>query len=243
MQVLSPQTQLPAQKVERRHRPRKSRYQQLADCLSWEFGFHCAFCWIHDSDLNEHGFSGMGFMWVEHLAPRSTNPDQADSYVNCVYSCRFCNRARGDQPLRNIVAGELYNPCQVPWAELFRLSDDRLDPIDVRAERTSRVYDLNDPRKVTLRRNRREALTEAFRVLEELPAVIAALLRQAEQSSPSARRQLVRTCRELRTVLLRALQQARRFRAVPANAASSCRCDPPVLELPEFIREQLTEVG
>ena len=121
MRHLPPRTRLPASLIERRHAPRPGAYPLYRSCLRWEFAFSCAFCWVHESDLIEHGVEGLGLTAIEHHRTRSAYPELTNDYHNCFYACRLCNTARGDSPDVSAVGGHrLLDPCTVAWVPLDR---------------------------------------------------------------------------------------------------------------------------
>ena len=73
----------------RRHGPNGySDYKSFKQWLRDEFGFRCVFClvrerWCHDGS---HGFG------VDHLVPKSLQPDLDCSYDNLIYLCNSSKR-------------------------------------------------------------------------------------------------------------------------------------------------------
>ncbi len=164
---------------------------------------------------------------VEHWALKSQEPDLAGDYSNCLYACRMCNRSRGTQELW-ADSGRLLNPTETAWGDHFTLSEDRLEPLpgDGDAAYTHRVYDLDDPRKTTRRRIRRELISDrldALRVLVE----IADLLRLADslRREDTVFENVLQAIRRLRRNALHALKDLERYAAVPADAPTTCRCE------------------
>jgi hypothetical protein len=130
-------------------------------------------------------------------------------------------------------------PCESAWGTHFALTDDVLQPLDPDATYTEEIYDLNEPRRLTLRRARAETLEEAERILRELPSRVAHLTGLAGELSPEEGRHVLEAAADCRLVIEKARQQLRRFRATPSTAANPCRCDTAVaLTLPEFLAEQ-----
>src|SRR5215210_7160639 len=131
MRILPRRTRPFPVKLERRHTPRPTRgrrgYQAFRPCLRWEFGFTCAFCLAHESDLVEHGAEGTGLMTIEHFLPVSAGktPVEAETlandYGNCFYACRYCNGARIAAPVVDLRGRRLLNPCTHAWSEHFNL--------------------------------------------------------------------------------------------------------------------------
>ena len=244
MSILPDRTVPAATAVDRRHSPPPGPYTTYRPCLRWEFGFSCAFCLTHESDLAEHGVEATGLTSVEHQVPRSQDPTGggANHYPNCFYACRFCNQSRGVERNVDALGRRLLDPCHDAWGACFTVLDDRLVPCagDGDAERTHRVYDLDDPRKRQMRRTRAEVLRDAFRLLDEGPDRLARLLRLATEAPAQYRAELTLAARELRELMVRATRDVARFSAVPWDADAKCRCGTPgFCTLPSFIEAQL----
>jgi hypothetical protein len=247
MRLLPPQT-LPAPwRIERLHRPRGSGarkgFQRYRSCLRWEFGFTCAFCLLHEADLVEHGAEGTGLTSVEHFAPVSAQQETSNQYANCFYACRFCNRARGTAPVVTREGRRLLNPCDDVWGDCFLVSsEDLLLPAegDPDAAYTAQAYDLNDPRKVVMRRSRRERLEEWLQLLREGPNLEAELLQRTDAATPTERaRQNLEAARSLRRCIEAALRDIQRYAVIPDDADASCHCgSPPPLEIPAWLGDQ-----
>lgn len=162
MKILPRRTLPSPTRVDRRHRPTRAKhrygYRAYRACLRWEFGFTCAFCLLHEADLAEHGAEGLGLLGIEHFRPVSSGREGVNEYDNCFYCCRLCNEARAAAPGAGPQGARLLNPCSTPWGRSFQVTDDdclQPPPDDADALYTAAVYDLNDPRKITLRSFRR----------------------------------------------------------------------------------------
>jgi hypothetical protein len=120
---------------------------------------------------------------------------------------------------------------------------DRLVPAanDGDAAYTHQVYDLDDPRKKTMRRTREDVLTEAFRVISKSPVIIERLLREAEAQS-DRRAEFVALAESLGSLMARARRDLVRFSAVPFDADPTCRCaTSEACNLPAFLEVQVAE--
>lgn len=98
-------------------------------------------CLVHEADLvrAEFGTEGTGMTWVEHRQlQRDTPLREANSYANCVYSCRFCNRARSVAELEDEGGRRILDPRSDIWADHFSLVDDEIVEVqgDVDAQYT-----------------------------------------------------------------------------------------------------------
>lgn len=203
-------------------------YRAYRACLRWEFGFTCAFCLLHEADLAELGVEGLGLTSIEHFIPASSEEGEGkvNQYENCFYVCRFCNGSRSDSPVIDEEGHRLLNPCAEVWADHFVPTEhDRLDPIDPHAVYTATIYDLNEPRRVKLRRLRREHLQEWSGILKNGPRLLTALLEQsAKVSSLEQTQELVEASVILRDTIRRASSDILRYAAIPSDADTSCRC-------------------
>ena len=225
--LLPPTTQPPSTAIERRHSPPRAGFQSYRPCLRWDFGFTCAFCLLHETDLGSDlsGIEGTGLTTIEHWHPQSAAPELANEYSNCLYACRFCNRSRGTSPVESPADGRLLNPCANVWSEHFTARGDRIVVAreDRDALRTERVYDLNDPRKVALRRRRRELIEAALATIREA-STIPELILIAEHLDGSEREEVIRAAEFLRDQVNRARGQLVRLEAVPVDVDLECRC-------------------
>lgn len=186
-------------------------------------------------------------MSVEHFVPVSAEEALTNDYENCFYVCRFCNGARGTTSSIGNDGQKLLNPCQEVWSEhFFAAAGDRLLPYagDSDAVYTAQVYDLDDPRKVRVRRSRRERIEEWTDLLSQAPDLLRSLIADAQRTrSPERQKNLLRAAEEIRVSLLRATRDIRRFAAVPRDADPGCRCsETRDCCLPGPLEEQMLEV-
>jgi len=156
--LLVPATILPPDEAfARRHLPASVKnYALFRGCLRWEFGFTCAICLLHERDIMAYGVEGWGTMTVEHMIARTQDPNLTGSYANLLYVCRLCNQSRSDTDVFSVDGQRLLDPTRDIWADHFRVSGDKLEPLDSDAEYTEEVYAINEPRRRKLRRLRRE---------------------------------------------------------------------------------------
>jgi hypothetical protein len=128
MHILPPRTAPATTPTARRHAPQQASYGEYRACLRWDFGFTCAFCLLHESDLSQGmGVEGLGLMWIEHRFLQSTHESERDRYENCIYACRLCNQARGTAPLIDTRGHRLLDPTETAWAEHFEERRDLLE--------------------------------------------------------------------------------------------------------------------
>lgn len=246
MKIWPPRTLPPKTPIARRHRPKpSSRWTRYRACLRWDFGFTCPFCLLHEADLYGGPGEGLAGTTVEHRIARSADPSKANVYGNCLYACRFCNRARSAAPLREGEA-RLLDPTRDAWGSHFTATGSRLLPApDSRdAEYTHRSYEIDDPRKVVRRALRHRLVTdrlELLRLLEEEAELLQ--LARAARRDPKRFGALLKKIRELRRAARRALEDLGRYEAVPADAPQACRCGGDHQHsLPAELERQLVEV-
>lgn len=235
---LPPSTQPWRIPIRRRHEPLAARgesgYQSYRQCLRWEFGFSCPFCLLHEADLFAADIEGTGLTWIEHHVPKSRDESGRNKYENCFYSCRFCNSAHGAKEVPE--GTRLLDPCGVAWRDFFELRGDSLLPRDEGdAAFTHLIYDLDDPRKLALRRMRRETLAE---VKEYLSKGLQLHDRLIERARDNADPSLVTIAQEMWAGFKLAAQVRERFAAVPERE-EGCLCPADACSLPEVLAEQL----
>lgn len=213
-----------------RHEPRPAnRYSAYRPCLRWDAGFTCCFCLLHESDLTRPGgIEGTGLTGIEHIEPQSRAPQLSNRYDNCAYACRYCNTARRDQPTVHPSGARLLHPWRDVWGEYFELRDDHLVPRaespGVRdAEYTAHVYRLNDPRRVELRRQRRELIADRIALFQYDIAVLRA--QAGLQAHAEDRVHLLALAQRLQQERRKARHELRWRQALPPDKPGSCRCD------------------
>ena len=189
---------------------------------------------------------GTGLTWIEHLVPQSHDSAQRNEYSNLLYSCRFCNRARSNRPLKS-ACGEILNPTQTAWANHFELQDDELKPKsnDHDAKYTDECYDLNDPRKKKLRHLRWELIEHYRELLSEIPKMVNERMQLAEQTPEDglAVQRNTKEAQYLRRILKQAISDLSTYSAIPGDADEKCRCDTKEDNaLPECLAQQCWEM-
>lgn len=234
MQVLPCRTQPPDRATELRHAPLAAKYEAYRDCLRWEFGFTCAVCLVHESDVDVR-------VQAEHVVRQADAPHLVDEYTNLLLVCAWCNRDRGTWS-----GLPLLDPRVTAWNLHFYLDGSLLLPRegDSEAQRAHQVYQLNRPRKVEARTRRNDDLVQILRILGEYPTMLTELetrltaIREEERSvrdGPTTDIGTVRALRDERQELDRrrvmfedqlswARGVAKRFAPIPADAPTRCRC-------------------
>jgi hypothetical protein len=190
--------------------------------LRWEFGFTCAFCLLHESDLAGKGAEGLGLTTIEHFVPARTEPWRINQYDNCFYACRLCNRARSGRPVIDSTGRSLLDPCRHRWADHFRITDDGwllAREEDGDAAYTEWAYDLNDLRKVELRQWRATTIREHLELIAEAPDLEERLLAESAGGLGG-----LRTIQRLREGARIARAFMKQYMAIPRDADPACRC-------------------
>jgi hypothetical protein len=231
MKILPPVFRLPPSPLQRRYRP---PYRGYSRYLRWEFGFTCAFCFLHETDFSSWGEAQF---CVEHFVPRSRLGVRADAYENLFYTCRYCNSARGSAPVVDHRGRRLLNPCTSAWGTHFIVDGDMLLPgkDDYDAAYTADVYDVNEPRKVEMRKLRREVITEG---LQFLSVGFTTYERLLERVCEEAAAEYLDAARGLAHGISLAQQDLAQFSAIPLDARDSNGG----LSLPAWLDEQTIEL-
>ncbi len=247
MRILPPQLVPWRIAIERRHTPPVARgrygYRTYRQCLRWEFGFTCPFCLCHEADFAPRGAEGLGVTQVEHFVPSSHDEAGTNDYLNCFYVCRYCNQDRGTAATIDPQDGSrLLNPCSDVWNEHFVAEGDQLRPAvgSADAAYTHAAYDLDDPRKIEMRRFRRDTVEACLRLIESGRTVLDRLLDRALQTQEPA---LVAEAKLIEEALRRAWQELESFKVVPRDARSPCACGGEGLDVvPRALQEQTIEI-
>jgi hypothetical protein len=91
---------------------------------------------------------------LEHIVAKQHGGD--DDVSNLAWACSRCNHRKGtnlasrDPDTGSIV--ELYHPRQQKWTDHFALRDGRIIGVSPAGRTTVRLLDMNDSRRVRLRR-------------------------------------------------------------------------------------------
>ncbi len=182
-------------------------------------------------------------MWIEHLDPVSLDSSRINDYENCVYVCRFCNQSRATAPPVDSIGRRLLNPARNAWGERFSTSGDRLLPAadDPDALYTFQTYNLNDPRKVEKREQRRIRLAILLPTLMDGPAAVETLIALAERvHSLADANALLETAAMLQANISYAFSEIQRYLAVPPDADILCPCgSTDHHHLPEWLAAQV----
>ncbi len=246
MLILPPRTEPPRTKLDRVHWPQRGGYTTYRPCLRWEFGFTCAFCLLHEGDFEAHGVQGSGKTSIEHHWLQKDREDLIDSYTNCLYSCRFCNRARGQRPNVDADGHHLLEPTSTAWHLHFRYSGTKLVPVpgDPDAEYTCAAYDFNDPRKQTCRNDRQKAIRRAFDAINRTAAPRVRLLGLAQRLPLLEDRiAVLQAAADLEMARRHAIQDLRRYFPIPSDKDATCCCKVAVvLKLPTFLADQCVDL-
>lgn len=105
--------------LERKHGPvGYTTYHRFKPWLRDEFSFRCAYCLFRETWFPD-GHEAFG---VDHLNPKSQDPDQLLVYDNMVYACNRCNRCKGAKQLQ--VDNRQFQPFALPVGNYIRVEQD-----------------------------------------------------------------------------------------------------------------------
>ncbi|MCA9138062.1 MAG: HNH endonuclease [Planctomycetales bacterium] len=241
MQILPRQTQPPTTPIRRRHHPKenggKGNYRKFRACLRWEFGFTCPFCLVHEADLARVFSEGTAQTAIEHIVPQSADEGLRNTYTNCVYICRFCNTARSNLPVIGQQA-TLLNPTSTAWGTNFELDNEQLKPLNEDAAYTEQSYDINDPRKKLLKRERMRVYDDHFPLIDKADDILELIDLARQQTDIEAKKLLLDAAESQRLATLHAIADLKTYSIKPCDAPTKCSCDKVELELPEDIASQ-----
>ena len=251
MDLVPAETALPTAPLTREHLPRPGDYKTYRACARWDFGFTCAFCFLHEGDVAGLGAEGTGLMWLEHLETQTASPAERDEYKNLAWSCRFCNDTRGSRHSHSPAAGpKLLNPVVAPWASHFHFELESSEAIgkhvlreksatDADAVLTRKAYHLDAANKTELRTSRHARIAFYLQcesdMIELVPRLLAAAREQRDQATKKAQ---LDAAKAIEVGYTQALREVRRHEAVPHDAPAKCRCTAQHA-LPEWLRSQL----
>ena len=131
-------------------------YRKYLPYLREDFCRECAYCAVREEENGgEENFE------IDHFKPSSKFPDLRAAYVNLYYSCRTCNRSKGNTWPEDVLVNQGYcfiDSClEDPYSADFReLTDGRLEAISRKGEYSIPHIRLNRQRLVTLRLRRRQ---------------------------------------------------------------------------------------
>ena len=248
MKILPKQTQLPTTPTERRHQPTFIKtYQLHKECLRWDFGFSCAYCLLHEADVSGGlGAEGKGLMWIEHQVTQSADSSLAGDYQNCLYSCKFCNRARSAKKAF-LDEKRLLDPTVDSWADHFefreRFSLELVDDASPNAVYTYDSYDLGDLRKVALREFRERVISKCLERLASGPAHAEKFLELARQHEGEDQEFFLEYVRRITEEMSDARRTLAGYAGEPSDSSNTCRCKTESHHnLPGFLLEQILAI-
>ena len=99
---------------------RYKNYRYYKEYIKSDFNDRCGYC-----DTWDGWFRGSDFYQIDHFAPQSRFENLESEYNNLVYSCPYCNRAKGDDwvtdnsDTSNDGEKGYIDPCDVEYDKLF----------------------------------------------------------------------------------------------------------------------------
>lgn len=157
-----------------------TNYKIYKPALRDEFKYACGYCENREPELG-----GSEAFHVDHYRPKSKFPHLICNYSNLIYSCRYCNRNKGD-----------YWPGFLEWILDRIILNPRIDNFEKHIDQsmlpwvglTSKgrwtVFKLKlDSSGFSLRRKRRQSLENAIKKLENVLALLQRGLNNATQKN------------------------------------------------------------
>lgn len=189
-----------------------------------------------------NGAAGSSQFWIEHLEPQSERPDLRNVYGNVVYACRRCNLARRFRPRVDHGGRRLLDPCAETWSSHFSHDGDEIVALTPDGTYTAEAYDVNSPPKVTLRRERREAIDESLHVLSVVPDLVDNVMAGIGFVSGSALRVRLEIAEQLHKALAASRRTLIQLSAVPLDASEACACDTGACDLSALVIATLLDI-
>ena len=247
IQILPPVSVLPWKPIVRHYSPEgrvgRLDFQGYRPYLRWEFGFSCAFCFLHESDLNYVDPLETGLFQIEHFIPSSRDLGRAFSYDNLFYVCHFCSRSGAFRKEFLSDRHRILNPCEHAWGERFQIKNDQIVPRpgDRQAIYTAEAFDFNDPRRQAARRLRRQVVSRSLEVLDRAKEWEPRLLDQAEEAQDVEALELAKLLYQMSRL---AIEDLSRFVAIPLDADRSCLGGASeAAGLPDWLAAQTLEIA
>lgn len=151
----------PSSPHQRRHGPQGyTNYESYKPWLRDEFSFRCVYCLVRERHYpnRDAGFS------VDHLTPKSVEPELALEYENLVYACSRCNSYKGNR-------WPVPDPCATAYGSHLRvLADGRMEALSDQGQDLIDILDLNHPEQV----QNRFYVLDIVRMLASFPAAESA---------------------------------------------------------------------
>jgi hypothetical protein len=136
----------------------------------------------------------------------------------------------------------LLDPCGDAWSEHFLHDEDELVAQTPDAGYTAVTYDINDPVKVALRRDRREVIEESLHVLVTVPVLLEQLMGGIDFHPRPEQRLRLEIAEQLHKSLAAARRALIQLSAVPADASEDCACDRAACDLAGTVVAELLHI-
>lgn len=236
-------------KLTHRHSPpSRNGYSEYRQCARWDFGFSCAFCLVHESDilLFSESLEELKRETIEHKILQSDDRDASYQYTNCFYACFWCNRVdRWKTPLvRESDNATLLDPVSTPWASVYSRSGSRLTLIateSIDAVYTDKTYNPNNPKKVFFRKTRDDYIQSHTEQIKACALSISENLNCLRMAIPeSARLSLKRSNKALLKQIRIHFDLLVKIAPIPSDQnKNDCICRPQAHQtLPSFLESQ-----
>lgn len=125
--------------------------------------FRCEYCLLHEDDA---GFPHE----VDHIISRQHGGKTTAD--NLAYACLVCNRYKGSNIASVPLSGHLvplFHPSQDLWSDYFRRNRAVLEPLNLAAEVTARLLQLNAAERVVRRSVLQQLQTIRYELLINAP--------------------------------------------------------------------------
>jgi hypothetical protein len=179
------------------------------------------------------------------MVARSEDKSLTGVYGNLLYICRLCNGARNDTDRVDHLGRRLLDPTVDVWAHHFHLVGDTIIPVtgDRHADYTADVYEMNDARKVRLRKKRRVDTEDLLNLIqarsEDQRRYEARRLRGDPAAKADAEHDLTRAGEDLE----RYYRRLPAYVWLPDDKPEDCRCKRVAARtLPAVYRRQCVKI-
>lgn len=118
----------------------ESDYHDYLPSLRNDFVYSCSYCTVCETEAQTISFE------IDHFEPKSKRPDLEVVYDNLMYSCKFCNRFKGDfEPSDDMRANgtQFYKADRDRYFDHFELDGVRLKAKTEAGSFTIEIIELN----------------------------------------------------------------------------------------------------
>ena len=171
------------------------------------------------------------------LCPRASLRVKPTRTPTAFYICRFCNEARSNLAVTQN-GRQLLKPTEDAWAEHFEVDEFEMRSLDGDATYTEQAYDINDRRKIVLRRERARVYDDHIPLIDHADGIMKLHDLAKQQSSIDAQRSILAAAERQRNATQHALTDLQGYSVIPPDAPDACKCGDVELKLPDAIGSQ-----